>query len=102
MKLRACLFGCSVTVHEDESIQYCKSLGIGGNILQISREDCSLILSDEEAFYLLTHDKLDFATLNFLEDENLSLTSFFWRLFVQSNSSFPALYKVYSFFVDRG
>ena len=59
----------------------------------------SLMLLDEEAFFLYTHDYLQLVTLN---GSPVTSSLQLWHKFCEKNSKFPIKYKVYTFFRDRG
>ena len=59
----------------------------------------SLMLLDEEAFFLYTHDYLQLVTL---DGSPVTSSLQLWHKFCEKNSKFPIKYKVYTFFRDRG
>ena len=59
----------------------------------------ALMLLDEEAFFLYTHDYLQLVTLN---GSPVTSSLQLWHKFCEKNSKFPIKYKVYTFFRDRG
>ncbi len=91
-----------ITDEDDKEVDKSVTIFEGSQVEEVIDEKAtclSLMLLDEEAFFLYTHDYLQLVTLN---GSPVTSSLQLWHKFCEKNSKFPIKYKVYTFFRDRG